>query len=173
MNIFLKLKHWQLFTLMFGTLVCNVFVDLDNNIDRYFKYFDLFNIFLLINILWGIGWYYSVGAKLYKTLFKYTNIDNTTFRISILILLIYIVTMIVLNLIQEQDYFEDYNNMALTLCLIALLYSSYFIAKCLKTYELKRTVVFTDFVKEFTLIFLLPIGIWVMQPKINKLFAVK
>jgi hypothetical protein len=45
----------------------------------------------------------------------------------------------------------------------------YFAAKTLKTVELKREATFSDFVGEFFLIWFNFIGIWILQPKINKI----
>jgi amino acid permease len=48
-------------------------------------------------------------------------------------------------------------------------YSLYFVAKTYKTVELQREVSFSDFAGEFFMICLCPIGIWIVQPKINKM----
>ena len=43
-------------------------------------------------------------------------------------------------------------------------------AKALKTVEWQKPVTFSDFAGEFFLIWFFPIGIWIIQPRINKLF---
>jgi len=50
-------------------------------------------------------------------------------------------------------------------------YVMYFIAKELKTVELQRDVMFSDYIGEFLLLWFFPVGVWVLQPRINKLFA--
>jgi hypothetical protein len=37
-----------------------------------------------------------------------------------------------------------------------------------KTIELQREVTFSDFAGEFFLIWFYPVGIWIIQPKVNK-----
>lgn len=54
-----------------------------------------------------------------------------------------------------------------------IFYCFYFIAKALKTAELQRPVKFRDFAQEFFLIWILPVGIWIIQPRINQLFNKK
>lgn len=54
-----------------------------------------------------------------------------------------------------------------------IFYCFYFIAKALKTVELQRPVNFRDFAQEFFLIWILPVGIWIIQPRINQLFNKK
>lgn len=41
-------------------------------------------------------------------------------------------------------------------------------AKTIKTVELQKKVTFSDFAGEFFLLWFSPIGIWILQPKINK-----
>jgi len=52
-----------------------------------------------------------------------------------------------------------------------LLYCLYFAAKTIKTVELQRETTFSDFIGEFLLIWFFPIGVWIVQPKINELAA--
>ena len=44
-------------------------------------------------------------------------------------------------------------------------------AKTIKTVELQKKVTFSDFAGEFFLLWFSPIGIWILQPKINKFVA--
>lgn len=52
-------------------------------------------------------------------------------------------------------------------CLFA---ASFISAKNLKKTELQRPVGFSDFITEFLLILFFPIGVWILQPRVNKLF---
>jgi len=51
-----------------------------------------------------------------------------------------------------------------------MFYCLYFNAKALKTAELQKPLTFSDFAGEFFLLWFFPIGIWILQPRINKLF---
>jgi hypothetical protein len=53
---------------------------------------------------------------------------------------------------------------------IGNIYIIYFTAKTIKTVELQRAVKFSDFIAEFFMIWFFPIGIWLIQPKINSWF---
>jgi hypothetical protein len=53
--------------------------------------------------------------------------------------------------------------------MFCIFYCLYFVAKTFKTVELQREVQFSDFAGEFFLIWFFPVGIWVIQPKINKM----
>jgi hypothetical protein len=50
-----------------------------------------------------------------------------------------------------------------------IFYCFYFTAKTFKTAELQKEVSFNDFVGEFFLVWFSPIGVWILQPKINQL----
>jgi len=52
-----------------------------------------------------------------------------------------------------------------------IFYSMYFVAKTIKTAELQRKVGFGDFVGEFFLLWFYFIGVWIVQPKVNKLYG--
>lgn len=54
--------------------------------------------------------------------------------------------------------------------MFCIFYCLYFNAKALKTVEWQNTVTFSDFAGEFFLIWFFPIGVWIIQPRINKLF---
>ena len=49
------------------------------------------------------------------------------------------------------------------------LYVVYFTAKIFKIVEYQRNVEFSEFKKEFFIMVLYPVGIWLLQPKINKI----
>ena len=50
-------------------------------------------------------------------------------------------------------------------CIFFMLYKA---AKTIKTVELQKKVTFSDFAGEFFLMWFFPLGIWIVQPKINK-----
>jgi hypothetical protein len=53
--------------------------------------------------------------------------------------------------------------------MFCIFYCLYFVAKTFKTVELQREVTFSDFAGEFFLFWFFPIGVWIVQPKINKM----
>lgn len=54
--------------------------------------------------------------------------------------------------------------------MVCIIYCMYFMARALKVVELQRPVTFGDFAGEFFLLLFYPIGIWLIQPRINILF---
>ena len=54
-----------------------------------------------------------------------------------------------------------------------MFYCLFFNAKALKAVELQSPVEFSDYVGEYFSLLFLPVGIWFLQPKINRLFDCK
>lgn len=52
---------------------------------------------------------------------------------------------------------------------ISYIYVYYFAAKTIKTAETQKASKFGDFISEFFLIVFFPVGVWVLQPRINKI----
>ena len=52
-----------------------------------------------------------------------------------------------------------------------MFYNLYFVAKSLKLVELQRPVGFYDYSGPLFLLWFFPAGIWVVQPRINRLYA--
>ena len=46
-------------------------------------------------------------------------------------------------------------------------YQFWFIAKTIKSAQLKREAVFSEFVGEFFLVWFYPIGVWILQPMVK------
>ena len=54
---------------------------------------------------------------------------------------------------------------------LAFLFCIYYNAKLIKSVELKKEANFADFSSDFFLILFFPIGIWIIQPKLNKIIV--
>ncbi|RSK24693.1 hypothetical protein [Hymenobacter metallilatus] len=50
-----------------------------------------------------------------------------------------------------------------------IFYSLYYVARALRSVELQRPAQFAEFVGEFFLLWFYPVGIWFIQPRINRL----
>ncbi|MNL47293.1 hypothetical protein D3C87_1700740 [compost metagenome] len=55
--------------------------------------------------------------------------------------------------------------------IFCLIYTLYFNAKSLKAVETRKPVTFSDFAGEFFLLWFFPVGVWIIQPRINKIFS--
>ena len=121
------------------------------------------------------GWFYALGIFLNKRLPNKVKMSLVKFKWFMCILSVYLFLFGVFAFyFWIKTNSSGIFNIILPFHLLSMFFMLYclnFVAKSLKAVELQRTVTFSDYIKEFFLIcFLYPIGIWIIQPKINKIF---
>jgi len=181
MNTFLRLRHWQLFLLFIGLpilfqMVIVSFAVYNNNPASLF----FSSITTAIYALVLFGWFWALGTNLYKKLPPTVEMNITRFKAFLLIPIVYIILLFPIMAFFMSDNFVSNSDtppngllfiIPLHLfTLFCIFYCIYFIAKELKTVEWQRPVTFNDYAGEFFLIWFFPIGVWFIQPRINKLF---
>lgn len=194
-DIFLKAKHWQLFLIstgvpllfqfiLMGTMFSSILNEGAPHLDAFFTYF---NVFPLIMILFtGIlfGWFWSIAIGLDKWIPKNLKLKTNRFKLFLFIPVIYItlISFLIGSVMKGIIYPENLESILPVFGLIiplhlfsmfCIFYCLYFVAKTIKTVELQKEVSFGDFVGEFFLLWFYPVGIWIIQPKINKMFQEK
>jgi hypothetical protein len=129
------------------------------------------------------GWFWSIAIGLQKKVPENVKMKVKKFKILFFIPLIYILCILafigtsmngLINNEIEPTGVQIGSVFALIIPLqlfsmFCIFYSLYFVAKTFKTVELQREVKFADFAGEFFMIWFYPIGIWIVQPKINKM----
>lgn len=165
MNIFLKLKHWQIFFIwIFGVIQLVVFM----NTDFWF---------LGLGIYFGLlfGWIYSIGRVLNENnteIIKKLNIWSIIYLISFIPWGIYAHNMLSVS-------YDRLNPLILIVSgiigLISIVNIGIIAAKSMKEKEKekKEELSFENYALEFFLIIYMIIGVWVLQPRLNKLMTAK
>ncbi|WP_042279801.1 hypothetical protein [Nonlabens tegetincola] len=162
MNIFLKLKHWQIFLIwIIGTIQMFIFIKSDLWFLSFGLYIGLF-----------LGWIYSIGNVLNK------NIEtNNGMRIW---WILYLISLIPFGLNVRDMLTQSYDRidswiiaLAGIIGLIAITKIVIFSAKTLKRAESKTEHKTTDLILEIFLIYFFTIGVWILQPRLNKLMNKK
>ncbi len=155
-------------------------------IANIFSIFKLFPIILIVMMSILYGWQWSVATGLQNKLPEGITMKLKKFKIFFSFHVIYLLALsIVLPVFVEHMFTIALHNQVPNIPMIALsfifiiplhlfaifciLYSMYFIAKTIKTVELQKEVTFSDFVGEFFMIWFFPIGIWFLQPRINRI----
>jgi len=181
MTKFLTIKHWQLFGLLMGIPLIFQMISIgsivsSNDPTAEFKFLPVMMILYLGLFL---GWFYSLGTNLHKKLPKTVNMNLKKFKIFLLIPAVYIVLF---SFYMSSMFFNVSTGVEPNPAIFGLIfplhlfsmfcifYCLYFISKELKAVEWQKPVTFSDFAGEFFLIWFFPLGIWIIQPRINKLF---
>ncbi len=183
---FLKAKHWQLFLLTFGVPMIFQFVMMGtifsnisngNNPDTslIIKYMRISPVVMIFFMGIFFGWFYSVAIGLQSKIPGNINMKVKRFKLLFFIPLVYMIFFLSFFTISITGEGPNVSIFAVIIPLhlfsmFCMFHSLYFVAKTFKTVELQREVRFSDFAGEFFMIWFYPIGIWIIQPKINKMF---
>ncbi|HTL81494.1 MAG TPA: hypothetical protein VL651_07310 [Bacteroidia bacterium] len=183
-NWFLRAKHWQLFILIFAVpivieMVAFVTVFATHEIAMVFVF-----MFVIMALVMGVqfGWFYNVGTALGKKLPENAGMNLKRFRSFVITPVIYFcfifISMIVFGTFlfsggRPSPFFGLGFLIIVPLHLFSMFcifYTYWFIAKSLKMVEKWNHVEFGDYIGEFFLLWFFPVGVWFIQPRINRLF---
>ncbi|OYU95803.1 MAG: hypothetical protein CFE21_11745 [Bacteroidetes bacterium B1(2017)] len=181
MTFFLKLKHWQLFGLLLGIPMLFQFVTVSTFIksENILTLLSILSVVMVITMCIFLAWFYSLGTNLHKKLPPTVSMNLTLFKILLLFPLLYLVSITVFMLtmlptlgVGSRPNFLPFSAIFVVhfFSMFCIFYCLYFNAKALKSVEWQKPVTFGDFAGEFFLIWFFPIGVWILQPRINELF---
>ncbi len=177
---FLKAKHWQIFLLTFGIPIILQMILMpimleSNNPEIAFKFVPIISLIFMVTFF---GWFWAVAVGLQNKVPENVKMKVRKFKIFFIIPMVYMVLIFGFMLIGISALENGANPSPLFPLIIVpihlfsmfcIFYCLYFVAKTFKTVELQKEVSFSDFAGEFFMIWFFPIGIWVIQPKINKM----
>jgi hypothetical protein len=185
-NYYLKAKHWQIFILMIGVpILFQVFAIIYLIISKdSILTFSIFPIFMLLFMSVFFGWFWSIGVGLNKFLPQESNLNITKFKIFLLIPFFYVIflmfSMLSFGVFSDSPPSNGMFGISFAIIIplhlfsmFCMFYIMYFCSKTIKSIELKREAIFSDYVGEFFLLWFYMIGIWILQPKINKIYVEK
>jgi hypothetical protein len=173
-----KIRHWQLFIILFLLPVVVMFslpdeVVLDNSPQGLVASVIIMAIYLSILLFWVL----TLGYKLYKR--KPLTVDLKTeyflFLASLIIIVAYIGFLFwtILNFTHKKEVpsfvFPTLTAMSF-FGIGCIFYCWKFIAKTLKIVELNRVVSRNEWFWDAVTFFFYPAGVWKLQPRVNKIF---
>ena len=186
MTKFLTLKHWQLFLILIGFPMILQFIAIGLAIgSRGYPWNGFIILFPIVMLLYtGLFfiWFYSLGTNLFKRLPVLPVTEKmslTKFKTFLFIPAAYIIIfcVFIFGMLANLSAGRSPNPLIFAFivplhlfCMFCIFYCLYFNAKALKTVELQKPVTFSDFAGEFFLLWFFPIGIWIVQPRINAIF---
>jgi hypothetical protein len=130
--------------------------------------------FLSVFFLWG--WIYTVSTNLHPKLPQDHKLNLVRFKAAFLFPLIYIVVFMTLGIAAIGGSTDMFLGFLIifpihTLAMGCGFYTIYFTARSLKSVELQRRASVNDYLGDFFLIWFYFIGVWVIQPRVNSIFA--
>ena len=192
MKLLLKLKHWQLFILgfliPFSLFTFNMISIISKSnspghfSDDAFNQFKYLPILVFIVISGLFIWQWTVAKELNKHLPEGVRMNLNRLRIFMIIPGIYILAIIVFFfLVFTETYVPDSMHVISVpmvfsvvipihlFYMFCIFHNIQFLAKSYKSVKLQREVTAGDYIGDFFLFWFLFVGIWFIQPKINKL----
>lgn len=176
MKIFLRLRHWQIFLLSWGPLSC-VFILLYTLPLFFVNNFHLWLIVFLVALMNSFIWVFAIATELQKFT---ATIHSAFFKIAFWIPFIYVWASIAFALFnffvrKVKSVNIDIEMMAFagggSLSVICIIYGLAFIGRLIRSIELKRRPTIKDHIIESVLMLFPPVGIWIIQPRINRIVA--
>ncbi|AEA44494.1 hypothetical protein [Fluviicola taffensis] len=194
-SIFLRAKHWQLFIplvaipfVLFIALFITLIVATVNNPPKDPSEISWILIFFpIIGMLSGLvqfGWFWNVLTKI-STLIPSGIVKLPMNRIKAFTIIPAIYMCVILPLFISMSFKNSINPnpgevAGLVLfgiivfflhmfSMFCIMHTLFFVAKTIKIAEHQKNLPFWKFIGEFFLIWFFPVGVWFIQPRINKL----
>ncbi|MXV14323.1 hypothetical protein [Hufsiella ginkgonis] len=160
MKFILKLKHWQAFIfIMIGVILSNFTVENNSSVTTVIR---------IVGIVLYFLWPFLVGNGLYHYLPERIELNYNLFVInSGLWLTIYLAAMIISD--GQGITFTGVYVLLMFYVIYAVLNYLAFPAQLLKSLEVGKKARLSDYIGDFFLVAFLPIGIWFLQSRVNKI----
>jgi hypothetical protein len=195
---FLRAKHWQLFFLCFVTIVVayiGFFWALLESLSEQTSFgrwdiqwaFGFFFSAIALVIMIILGWLWSIAVGLHHLLPSGMNLSLKRFKLVFCFPVFHFLgsalllfhSMSMLNYNESPEASETITMVLLFIgmfisnivAIAALWYCHYFVAKTIKSIQLKKEAVFSDYAGEFFLLLFYPVALWVIQPQVNRIVA--
>jgi hypothetical protein len=173
-NFSVSAKHWQIFALVWGTSLAGQITIVNFLPARTspipVKVGLLIEAVMLPSLLCSVAWLWSLGVFLFPIVRDKLKLNIRLFQFAIIFSTLWLAIgfplLVNRNLIAKVFLF-----LAHFVAMIFLLYAFCFVSKSLVAAEKRETVTFSDYVLSLILLLASIIGIWFIQPRINRLYA--
>ena len=173
-SFFLRAKHWQVFFLMWGAYFVGTIVLVgsvpEGPVENPLKVGLFAEVVMLPFIVVLMGWLWPMGSFLFSISEPSLKLNIHYFRFAIVFPTLYLLTALPFFLSHNSTVEAIILPLHL-LALFCLIYVFYFVSKSLILAEKREAVTFNDYALSLFLLFFSLIGIWLIQPRINRLYA--
>lgn len=182
MKIFLKIKHWQLFLITVGIpliLFMYAGASLVLREEERFVGDAVARFLMAIPFLCYFLWIWSVGKRLNENIDHKLATPLSNFSISVAVSYFFFFFLLVFNSIYWEHEQEPQQNkvwvyilggIILLIAITAWLYALNFLARTLVRAERESHITPSEYYGEFVMALVFPVGIWILQPRINALY---
>ena len=168
MENFLRLKHWQAFSIYASGLLLHILFMIYNFKFGNISSLELSGLFAILTLVFFFLWVLAIG------LFANNIKENPyKFRNGLLIFAVLCSTIGYSYLNIERigltiEIIPEWVSLILSpFTIFGVIYTFYNVSKSLKSIELNRKATFSEYFLDAILLFAFPIGVWFIQPRIN------
>jgi hypothetical protein len=125
---------------------------------------------MLFHILCVVFWLGAMGSFLNSIVKPELQMDERFFRFSLVYPVIYMpifFPLLLSDILLSKNFIWPLH----LACMACLFYLLYFVSRCFGLVEKEKPVSFYDYAGPFFLLWFFPLGIWIIQPKVNRLYA--
>lgn len=139
----------------------------------------LFPVVMTVFTVIFFGWIWAISTELYKRLPKDSQLNLRRFKMIFSIAVIYVMAINLFLLFPNKLKFPETGLFQLVLVpihlfsILSILYACRFAGRTIKSIELGRTATDAESQKEYGQVAILFVGIWNLQPKLNKIISRK
>lgn len=176
-SLFLRAKHWQMFLLLFAVpTVAEMAAAVSISTRTIRSWNDLGRADLLLlggtmlYILCVVTWFWSMGSFLGSIVKPELKLKEGFFRFALVYSALYMCVFVGLILTPEPGRAAFIVPLHL-LCMFCSFYILYFVSKTLVLVETGKSASFYSYAGPFFLLWFYPLGVWLIQPKVNQLYA--
>lgn len=174
-RVFLKARHWQLFVVLVGVVILGQLA-VSSSLSAaplsqadFQRTGELIGALTAVLTLLLIGWFWSLGSFLKSLSPPRERPSLRWFRFSLVYAAAYV--LVFLAVLSREGAPPALIIPFHLLAMFCMIYNLHFVAKSLVLAETGRATSFYDYAGPFFLLWFFPIGVWVIQPRINRLFA--
>jgi hypothetical protein len=175
-TIFLRLEHWELFLLLFvvptiAETIGVIFIPTPIQSTQYLGTASIFwEIITVLLMSFFSLWFWALGSFLSAIVRPGLRLKMGFFRFALIYPIAYLIVAIPIFLGPTTD------NLLIIIpfhlfAMICIVYDLYFVSKSLVLAQTGKGATFYDYAGPFFLIWFYPIGFWIIQPRVNRLFA--
>jgi hypothetical protein len=170
MKQILFLKHWQVFIFMIIPFAINIiFLGIDFN----FGNISSTTIAVISSIIYLIiffSWILAIGLFISSIPDNPYHLRKVIFIIAVFFSLIGYSKMNLSSIVNVDTLIPEWTTIILIpLSIWGTFYTFYSVSRAFKSVEIGRKAKFTEYILDAILLFVPPIGVWIIQPRIEKI----
>ena len=166
-SFFLRAKHWQIFLLLTVWFVLSPIALFGSGKGLY--------AFVAITVVYAVSlfaWFWSMGSFFNSILERRLRLGTGFFRFALIYPVFYVFVFFIFFVNASPALFLVIFPLHL-FAMFCTLYSLYFVSKSLVLAETGNPAPFRSYLGILLLLWFFPIGVWILQPRVNRLYREK